>query len=97
MLLSSQVAMAAPSAASNALNKAQQHSATASNDTVIQIHLKVGEGRQLAGSGFWTAGNTGYIDLYADGYVIALKPGKVTAYSRDSSGNLIIFGITITA
>lgn len=97
MLLSSQLAMAAPTATSNTLNKSQQHSAMASYTTVINIHLKVGEGRQLAGTNFSTAGNTGFIELYANGYVIALKPGKVTAYAKDLSGDLIIYGITITA
>ncbi|BFH13546.1 hypothetical protein WJ0W_004070 [Paenibacillus melissococcoides] len=96
MLLSSQVAMAAPSAASNALNKAQQHSAMASSDIEVNVYLKVGEGRQLAGTGFWVGYNSTIIDLSSTGYLIALKPGSSTVVAYDPNGNRILYYVTIT-
>lgn len=96
MLLSSQVAMAAPSAASNGLNNAQQHSAMASSDIIVNVHLKVGEGRQLAGTGFWISTGSTLVDLSSSGYLIALKPGSLSVVAYDPNGNRIIYYVTIT-
>ncbi|MBN3527495.1 hypothetical protein [Paenibacillus apiarius] len=97
MLLSSQVAMAAPTPTNNNIDKAQlQHSVTASNDIEVNLNLRVGEGRQLTGSNFWVGvgSNLIYLDIY--GNLLALEPGMATVVADHPNGDRIYYYVTIT-
>ncbi|EPY04152.1 hypothetical protein PAALTS15_26934 [Paenibacillus alvei TS-15] len=95
IMVSSQVAMAAPAQTPNATEKTTQSLLV--EKVYVNVDLKVGGGRQLAGSNFWVSGgNSDIIYLDRQGNLVALKPGN-TAVSADlSPGVIVVYYISIT-
>ncbi|MGZ0042059.1 hypothetical protein [Paenibacillus ottowii] len=74
------------------------HVITPSATYTSEINIKVGESRNLSGSGFWISGDQGdnspiYLDR--NGLVIGLKPGYALVVADLPDGDLIQYSITV--
>ncbi|MFD3268633.1 hypothetical protein ACE3MS_00550 [Paenibacillus dendritiformis] len=95
MLLSSQVAMAAPTAPTTSNLGTVQ--ASSIDKVEVQLKVRVGEGRKLSGYGFRPGGgdSSSYF-LDVDGNFLALKPGQGSIIASLTPDRLIIYYFTIT-
>ncbi|MBG9737077.1 acid shock protein [Paenibacillus alvei] len=96
ILLSSQVAMAAP-AQTPILPEKTTENLLVERVEIVVPSFKVGGGTKLYGSNFWISGSSSdCIYLDREGNVIGTKPGQASVSADLRPGVIVVYYITVT-